>query len=267
MLQITLISLIAVTIPLLLGGLFSLFLKDKKESLVDSFVFISIGTLLFLLLIEIFPEFLEISSSFDKDFGLIYGILLIFIFILLIVVIHKAIDRILYKHDEHCHHEHSHDHGHIDVYLEKKKESLKKAGIALIIALIFHNFPEGLSLGILTRNDFIEGINLTFSLFIHNLIMGLTMAIPLIMSEMKKKNVFILLLLSSIPSLLGAIIGYYLPNENNIMTFIMFGFSIAILIFVIYEEVISILKKKFKIQYILFVLLGLILSFLIHLLH
>lgn len=260
------ISILSVSLPLIIGGLFSLLLKKKNKNIVSFFVFTSIGTLLFLLIKELIPHLVEEAVFIDNKFGVFYIIGLILLFLGLINIIHIGIDRLFYHHKHHdCHHEH--DHGHIDVFLESRKHSFKKAGIALCIALIFHNLPEGMSLGILVKNDLNEGINFGISLFIHNLVMGLTMALPLILSSMKKRNVFLLLGISSLPSIVGALLGSVIVRENEIVNFVMLSFSCSVLIFVVIEEFKSVLNKDFKWYQIFGILLGLLVSFLVSLIH
>lgn len=255
------VSFLAVTIPLILGGIFALVFKKKDNKTVNSLIYVSLGTLLFLIIYEMIPETIELAYELDNKFGILYILLALLVFLALIVFAHKGIDLVLYKHKHHhCHHEH--DHGHIDVFLEQKQHSFKKAGIALCIALIFHNLPEGMSLGIVLTNDFNDGLSLAISLGIHNLIMGLTMALPLLLSSMKKENVFLLLALSSTPSIIGAMLGNFLAGTNIVLNFIMLSFSCSVLIFVIIEEIKSTFNKDFKWYQVLFILVGILISFL-----
>ncbi len=266
MLDALLLSLLSVSLPLIIGGIFSLLFKKKNESFVSSFIFLSIGSLTFLVCYNLLPD-LYFRATLLNEFGPVYLILLVIGFLAIILLTHLALDKFVYKHkhDHDCHHEH--DHGHIDVYLQKRKESLKKAGIALGIALFFHNFPEGMSLGIEVKENINHAINLAISLGFHNLVMGITMALPLIISGMKKRNVIILLLISSLPSIIGSISGYYLSGDNELLSFVLLCFSCSVLIFVIYEETKSVLNKNIKWYHILFLLIGAILAYLISLLH
>ena len=97
--------------------------------------------------------------------------------------------------------------------------------------------------------------------------MGLTMALPLILSSMKKRNVFLLLGLSSLPSVVGALLGSVIVRENEIVNFVMLSFSCSVLIFVVIEEFKSVLNKDFKWYQIFGILLGLLVSFLVSLIH
>lgn len=178
--------------------------------------------------------------------------------------LHKLLD-VLLTHGEHHEHNHEdHDHGHIASFIENKNQSFFKAGILLLLALIFHNFPEGMSLGLIYKNSFEEGISLGVSFAIHNFVMGVTMSLPLLLSDMKKRNILLLVSISFLPSLIGSLVGYS-TELNTIFNYIVLTISAGILLFVIFEELVPNMhdKKQFIYAFLCF-LLGFLITMLCH---
>ncbi len=264
-----LLSFLCVSLPLLIGGFVSFLIKRKNNLLTDILYMFSIGTILGLLIFEMIPEILTEGKEIN-EYSWIYAIVLHIAFFLFLIGLHKLIDIVFYhhKHNHSCHHDH--DHGHIDIYLDKRNQSLKIASFALFVALFFHNFPEGLSFGIVFKADmandvYKDSVILGSSLFIHNFIMGMSMAITLILANIKKRNTLILLLLSSLPSILGTILGFLINEEQGIVNFVLLTLSSSVLLFVIYEQALPLIKRKKSFPLLPFIALGLFVTFIIHL--
>lgn len=235
------LSVLSTLIPLLIG-MFISFAFKKKTHILDLLLFLSAGTILALLCFDIVPETIEIGLDNYNYLGILYVCLIVVATISLLLLLHKLIDKLIHHH-EHHHHD-DHDHSHVECFIENKEESYFKAGLFLLIALLFHNLPEGMTLGIIFKNNNQEGISLGFSFAIHNVVMGLSMALPLLLAKMKKKNVFFLVLLAFLPSLLGVILGYVTPKNNPLFEFILLSISLGVLLFVIGEELLPLKQLK-----------------------
>lgn len=225
----------------LLGGVFAVFgsrFEKKAGQIVLAF---SAGTILGLLVFDLFPEAYEASLEIHSLGWLIFLAFLLGTFFLLGGV-HIIIEKFFHEKEEHQNHEHA----HITHYLKIKEKSLKFAGFSLFIALFFHNFPEGMSLGITSAKQFEDGIKLAIFLGLHNFAMGISMTMPLLLIKTKKRNIFLLLLISSLPFVLGTFLGYVTPNTNSWIEVGALSFSGGILLFVLFEEILSFERKKKK---------------------
>ena len=260
MLNAFIFSLLSSFLPLILGGGFVLLIGHYKEKISDFFLSFSAGTILGLLCFDLFPESYEVSMEAEAA-GFLYWILAFGGVLGLLFLLHFIIEKIFHeKHGEEKHHEHS----HIEAYLESKN-SYKFAGIALVIAMFFHNFPEGMSLGATLSHDLNEGISLTSYLGLHNFAMGITMMSSLDASNMKKWKSWLLIILSSLPFILGSVIGFISLNENAYVELFILALSSSILTFVLIEEVLPNFKKGKSLLYqLLSLLFGFLLAMLLH---
>ncbi len=259
------LALLSTLIPLIIGALLAFLLK-KKTKYLPFVLYISAGTIFGLICFDLFKEIIELGLNTFSYIGILYFILIILFTLSSMFFLHLGLEKLLNrksKHDEE--HNHMHDHAHIETFIDNSKDSYLKAGIFLLLALLFHNFPEGISLGVIYKNNVAEGISLASFLSLHNLIMGISIALPLIMSEMKKRNIILLVILSFVPSLIGTMLGYYLSGISSILEFIILSISCGILLFVIYEELTPKVhvKNNKLISFALF-LIGFIISLVLH---
>ncbi len=257
MVETILLSILASTISLLLGGLFVLIIHKYQTKIGDSLLSFSAGTLLGLLSFDLFPELYEIGYDIDS-LGFLYAIFIFIGFLVILFLLHYLIEKFFHEKEEH------HEHSHIESYLQTKNTSLKFAAISLVVALFFHNFPEGMSLGATLKRNLNDGISLAIFLAIHNFAMGLAMMLTLKKSNMNQLKAWGLLILSSIPFILGSILGYISLVDIPWVNLILLSLTSAILCFVIVEEAFPIFKKKKCYIELISLILGFSLAILFH---
>ena len=196
-----------------------------------------------LLAFDLLPEIIE-----AKNIYLIIPLVLGFgIFIVL--------DRLI-PHHHHEHHEHDDDE-------EDHLLHMQHIGVITIIALTLHNLLEGLTLYSVTINNITSGLFLMLSISLHNIPLGLQVG-----NSLKKQKYHILLtVLLVISSFLGALVVIIFGNINELTSTILlsltFGMLLYILIFELFGEIKSSLKKKSTIYGIIVGVIILILSLLI----
>ncbi len=164
-------------------GSFIVFLKIKNTDKFISFclsftAIIMIGISLF----ELFPEsFFTISSRYSILFSIILVTLIFIIGIFIIKFLNKAI---------------------------KYSNSLYKIGILNMIALILHNFPEGITTFMTSMHDIDIGIKISIAIMFHNIPEGIAIAAPIYCATKSKKNAIIKTFLSGISEPIGALFAY-----------------------------------------------------------
>ena len=134
--------------------------------------------------------------------------------------------------------------------------SLYKIGIISIIALIFHNIPEGI-ISFLTINENKKlGIKIAFAIALHNIPEGISISIPVYYSTKSKIKAFIYTLISGFSELIGALIAYFFLKDIVTAMFFNFIYSITagIMIYISINELIpEVLKRnKTKIKWLYF---------------
>lgn len=98
----------------------------------------------------------------------------------------------------------------VDGKIEKKFSSnlLYRVGIVSVIALIFHNIPEGITTFLSSSQDLLLGITLAIGIALHNIPEGISIAIPIYYATYSKKKAVFFTFLSGFSELFGAVLAY-----------------------------------------------------------
>lgn len=91
--------------------------------------------------------------------------------------------------------------------------TLYKLGILSMIALILHNFPEGIATFMGSIKNPTLGLKLSFAIMFHNIPEGISIAVPIYYATNSKKKALYYAFLSGIAEPLGAFITYILLNR------------------------------------------------------
>jgi ZIP family zinc transporter len=220
-------------------GYFFIFIKSKNINRFISYCLsLVIGVMLSLSVFELIPES---YSFFIKQHLYFQSILLIIIFFLIGIILSLIIEKIF-----------------------DNKNNLYKIGIVSMVAIVLHNLPEGIITFLTSSLDKSIGINLAFTIAIHNILEGISISIPIFYSTKSYKKTFIYLLISALSEPLGGLISYFLFKDIisnffiGLLLSIVSGIMIYISVFTLYSYI-----NKNKKNYLLiaggFILLFLIL--------
>lgn len=88
---------------------------------------------------------------------------------------------------------------------EVKHRSLLRTGVLLAAGVSIHNMPQGLAIGSSIQGGF--AWSLSVLLLIHNIPEGMAMALPLRVGHVKARRIYAVALLTTIPTIIGALIG------------------------------------------------------------
>lgn len=158
-----------------------------------------------------------------------------------------------------------HYHEHNEMKCDKHDHALhlNHIGIVTIIALAIHNMIEGLTLYSVTLNSVKSGILMMMSISLHNIPLGFQIGNSLKNKKYSKLLIFLL----CISSLLGALVFMFFGSLNetiiSILLSLTFGMLLYILIFELFNEIKSSLKKKETLCGILLGIVILIITFMI----
>lgn len=213
----------------LISGLFFLIgiiiyrlIKRKKELTIISMscaMIIIIG----LIVGDLIPHLIEINN---------YNLIL---FVIIGLVFITLLDKIV-PHHHHEHHEN-------DEKTKEHQEHLKHIGIITILALLLHNYVEGMALYGVAIENFKSGILMCLGISLHNLPFGFQIA----SYNAKEKNKILIILLV-LSGLFGGITIYLFGNISHfvegIIIAITLGMILHILIFELSKEVFDNIKKK-----------------------
>lgn len=214
-------------------GYFIIFIKGDKNKIIAFALSFASGIMLTISIIDLIPS----SNSYLKNYHIIFRFLLMIFFFILGVFISSYISK------------------KVEI---NNQDSLKKVGIISMLAIIIHNIPEGIITFMVSGIDFKLGIKLAIAISLHNIPEGISIAIPYFYATRKKLKTFILVLISGLSELLGAIICYiFLRNLiNDFIIGCIFSLIAGIMINISLSELLpeSFKYKNTKICYLGFII-------------
>ena len=121
------------------------------------------------------------------------------------------------------------------------KLSLFVAGLVMACAIALHNVPEGMTIGAsYASNDSVMGsaaLVLAVLIGLHNIPEGMAVSVPLISGGMKKAKAVVLTAASGIPTILGALLGFWLGEIGPLGLTLSLGFASGAMLYVVFGEI------------------------------
>ncbi len=217
-------------ISTLLGGLVVYFKFKDKNSFIAFALSFSLSVMISLSIFELLPDsFITLSSRFGLLVGIIFTTVMFLVGKFLVTKINKKLA------------------------LLHNKDNLYRVGLLSMIALMLHNFPEGIATFMASYNDLSAGISLGIAIMLHNIPEGISISVPIYYATGSKKRGVIYSLISGLAEPLGAILAFIvLKNYINDVTIalvlvIVAGIMITISINEMLPEVNSYNKKNISI--------------------
>ena len=116
------------------------------------------------------------------------------------------------------------------------------AGIVMAAAIALHNVPEGMTIGAsYASNGGVMGSSalvLAVLIGLHNIPEGMAVSVPLISGGMGKAKAVILTAMSGIPTIIGALLGYFLGEIGPLGLALSLGFASGAMLYVVFGEII-----------------------------
>ena len=121
------------------------------------------------------------------------------------------------------------------------KLGLFVAGIVMACAIALHNVPEGMTIGAsYASNDGVMGsaaLVLAVLIGLHNIPEGMAVSVPLISGGMSKWKAVLITASSGIPTILGALLGYWLGEIGPLGLTLSLGFASGAMLYVVFGEI------------------------------
>jgi len=217
----------------LLGMIFIFFkLKNENKIILASLSFAS-GVMLCVSITDLIPEQINLLS---ENFNFLLIILISFLSVFLGMLISYFIDKKV-------------DFGSNNLY---------KVGIISMIAIIFHNIPEGIITFLTSTTNIDLGVSLTIAIAMHNIPEGIGIAIPIYYATKSKKKAFLYTMLSALSEPFGAFLAFVFLYKiiNNTIMGILLGITAGIMIYISMFELLktSIDYKNKKMTTIFFII-------------
>jgi len=214
-------------ITILIGVVLVLMLKDNKK-ISELSISIGFSVLIYLIFLELIPHAFEHLSYMQVLFYVVIGIIIL-----------KLLDLFIPEHEHN----------------ESKKHTLHISLIASI-ALILHNVIEGMALYTTLNNHFHIGLMMGLGVGFHNIPMGMVIASTLEDSKYSKTKIFIIGLLISLSTVLGAFIINLFGNVSDYALGIMLALTLGMIIYITIFELLQHMKHQEKKNNLIGIIIG-----------
>ena len=179
-----------------------------KENNINRFISFclsfSLAIMIGISITDLIPSSLEVLLTTNLNKGIIFAMISFLMGVFSIKVLISNIDR-----------------------LKDNTNNLYKLGILNMLALMLHNFPEGIATFLSSYQDINLGIHLGIAIMFHNIPEGISIAVPIYYATKNKKEAIKKTFISGLAEPLGAILAFILFKN-----FITSEFISLILIFV-----------------------------------
>lgn len=214
MLKVLLYGAVSGIVGTMLGGVISAFLS-KKDKVIGVLFAVAAGVMLAIVSFDLIPEAYAEGGVWTLAASVLAGVVL--------VVILDEITKAVTKKG-----------GDIIEEGRKRRVEMTKTGILMMLAIAVHNLPEGLVIGSSELKS--RGLLMAFLIGLHNIPEGIAVAAPLIAGGMKKWKAILITASTGIPTLIGAVIGYYIGLASATFVAVSLGIAAGAMLAVIFAE-------------------------------
>ena len=240
-----------------IGAFILFFSKEENKKLITFALSFSAGVMITVSLTDLF---ISSESTLSKYKGHVNGIIISLIFLFLGAIMALLIDKFI-PEKPNLYNSNS--------YL-KSNEKLYRVGFVSMIALMIHNFPEGIATFISGYQDTSLGISIAIAIALHNIPEGISIAMPIYYSTKSKFTAFKYTLYSGLAEPIGALVAFLFlkPYINEIILAIVFSLVAGIMLYISFAELIPAARQyKYHKTYLCSIFLGIFTMILSHIYH
>ncbi len=252
---VVVITAIAGVVGTGLGGLIGVLFTRNSEKIVSLLLSFAGGVMLCIVCLDLLST--ALSQVPDSNGHVLFVVAMTAVGFTLIYLLNAVIDRKTNPQVKHIDKDHPKTADqlseliHSDHYDEHKKEyeqtkaqkSLSQlfiAGLVMAFAIALHNFPEGMVIGASYASDEITGsvggLATAIVIGLHNIPEGMAVSVPLVAGGMKKLKATLLTAVTGIPTILGAMFGYFLGTLSPVMLALSLSFASGAMLYVVFGE-------------------------------
>ena len=241
-----------------LGSILSCLFKKDSNRIVSLLLSFAAGVMLAVVCFDLLSEALIESGVFLVIAGLSFGYIIIGILNAIIdSKTNKEVAHIDKSHPKTADSLEELTHAnHLQEHMEGRqpRSGLFIAGLIMAAAIALHNVPEGIVIGSSFAKSAKElvldraGITMAIVIGLHNIPEGMAVAVPLISGGMSKFKAVLVTALTGSPTIIGALIGYYIGVMGPTALALSLSFASGAMLYVVFSELLpeSILMYKSK---------------------
>ncbi|MBQ6808476.1 MAG: ZIP family metal transporter [Firmicutes bacterium] len=132
---------------------------------------------------------------------------------------------------------------HLEVHAQQKDSSSQMflAGMIMVFAIALHHMPEGMVIGASFATEANAaasraGLGMALIIGLHNIPEGMSVSVPLIAGGMKRWKAILLTALSGLPTVIGALLGFWLGTIGPIFLALSLSFASGAMLYVVFGE-------------------------------
>ena len=239
-------TIIAGVIGTGLGGLIGALLQKNSNRVVSLLLSFAGGVMLSVVCFDL------ITESIETNVGLAVVIGSVAAGVVVIWLLNYLIDRKTNPEVPHIDENHPKTHDdldelihadHLEHHAAKKdgKLSLFIAGMVMACAIALHNVPEGMTIGAAYASEGgamgAAALPLAILIGLHNIPEGMAVSVPLISGGMKKPKAVMITALSGLPTVIGALLGFWLGDIGAVGLALSLGFASGAMLYVVFGEI------------------------------
>ncbi len=251
---ILVLSLVAGVVGTGVGGVIGVILKNKGNKVMGRVLSFAGGVMVGVVTFEMLPEAIQSTQVGDfKQSGILISVAAIIVGMVVIFGLNKLLDVLENMRETHRSIEELH---HETAVLQAKtdrennttidRKALLKAGIVMLLAIAFHNLPEGMAIGATGATHEKTGILVAIIIAVHNIPEGMAISAPLASGGVKGWKTILLTALAGAATVLGAVIGLAIGGIGPIASGICMGLAGGAMLYVTFCEILpqSILMEE-----------------------
>ena len=253
------------------GAIGALFKRDSKRT-VSLLLSFAGGVMTSIVCFDLLDDAIKAANVYIVSLAICIGVLMVYL-------LNRFIDNTTNPEVKHVNENHPataddldeiiHS-NHLSTHIKKNdtKLSLFVAGLIMASAIALHNFPEGMTIGASFANSdgVIETSVMALAILIglHNIPEGMAISVPLINGGVKRRKAILITALSGLPTIIGALIGYFIGDIGDLGLALSLGFASGAMLYVTFGEILpqSILMYKSKLP-AFFVIIGMIVGLIV----
>jgi ZIP family zinc transporter len=218
---VILIAFAAGAVGTMIGGILGVIFKKPKKIHIAMVLAFAGGAMIGISLLELMPEAYAGGGLPALLIGLFLGCAVVFLLELLNERLKRKKEELQLECAVHC---------------EKRK--LRGVGIAIFLAMILHTLPEGVAIGAGYHAEI--GFLLGAVMLLHYIPEGLAIAVPLKASgKMSNLKIIGLCFAAGFPTLIGAILGYYLGMNATLIAYTL-SFAAGVMLYIVFSQMLPI---------------------------
>ena len=211
-------------------GFFAIFLPSKNtRKLLSAALGFSAGVMITVSFSDLLPE---AQRMLETTYSKVFSALITLLFLILGVLFALFIDRFVPHEPDSSGKNHEH-------------RDLLRVGVVSALAMMLHNFPEGIATFLAGYSDTALGLSIALAIALHNIPEGLAIALPIYHSSKSVSKSFFYVFLASVAEPLGGLCAYLFlsPFINDVVLGSIFAVIAGIMLYISFEELLPSSRK------------------------